>query len=248
MQKKVLVFLLSIIFFFNTLSVFGQTKEKIDKANIKGNVVFLVVADGNKQMSEANQIAVNAQKKVKKSEVIVLDISNKSNTELVNKYRLAGAQTPIILVIATNGVVAGGFTLQATPDNLVEAIPTKKQGDALLAFSQGKSVFIVLSKKTWADKAQVIEECNKSCSSLKNNAVIVDVDLDDKTEDSFLQLLKPDLNTTKTNVIVFNSKGQFSEKLEAPVKSKILVASAKKNVGGGCCPPGGSNAGGCGKK
>jgi hypothetical protein len=247
MQKEVLVLMTAIMFVMISQFSLCQTKEKIDKATNNGKVVFLVVADGNNQLSEANQIAVNTQKKVKKSEVITLDVSDKSNEDLISQYRLNGAQTPLILVIASNGVVAGGFNLQATPENLIEAIPTKKQADALLAFSQGKSVFIVLSKKAWADKAQSIDECNKSCIALKNKSVVIDLDMDDKAETSFLKILKPDFNATKTNVLVFNSKGQFTEKLEAPVKSGTLTSSTKKKVGG-CCPPGVTNTSGCGKK
>lgn len=245
-MKKNLGILLVAVMLFLSQSIFGQLSADIDKQNKKGNVVFLVVTDGGTDLAPTKEIALKAKKSYSKSEVLTMDKSDKANTELVKKYSLAGSQTPLILVVASNGVVTGGYSKdQATSENLVAAIPTKKQAEALLGFSQNKPVFVVVSKKSMKDKTTLIEECKKACTELNGNAVVVDVNLDDKTEASFIKLLNPDLAATKTNVLVFNSKGQFSSKFEAPVKSADLTASAKKVSGGGCCPGGSSK--GCGK-
>jgi len=192
---------------------------------------------------------LKAKKSYPKSEVLTLDRSDKTNAEIVKKYSLAGSQTPLILVVASNGVVSGGYLKsQATAENLIASIPTKRQAEALLGFSQNKPVFVVVSKKSMKDKTTAIEECKKACTALKGNAVVVDVNLDDKSEASFIKLLNPDLTATKTNVLVFNGKGQFSSKYESPFESASLAASATKVIKSGGCCPGGSNSGGCGKK
>ncbi|MEI6748196.1 MAG: hypothetical protein ACOYMF_07395 [Bacteroidales bacterium] len=248
MKKNILLFLAVVTCIISTSNAFSQTKAKIDKANAKGNVVFLAVTDGNKKLTEARDMAAKAQKKFPKSEVIVLDRTDKANAALISKYGLAGAQTPIILVIASNGVAAGGSLLDhATPEDLVETIPTKKQAQALLAFSEGKPAFIVLYKKAMKDKAQAVEVCKKASADLGGKAVVVDVDLDDKNEAGFLGLLKPDMKATATNVLVFNSKGQFTGEFKAPVKSAILIATSRKAVKGGCAP-GACGSSGCGPK
>lgn len=246
MLKNVLIIVVAFMFVLTSQISFSQTKAKIDKANAKGNTVFLVVVNGKIKLAETNLIAVNAQKKAKKSEVVTLDVSDKSNQELITKYQLSGVEPPLILVISTKGVVAGGYLLaDATPEKLVEIIPTKKQEETLLAFTQGKAVFIVLSKKSMTDKAKAVEECKTSCFALKSNAVIIEIDLDDKSEATFLKLLAADMTSTKTNVLVFNSKGQFTSKFEAPVKSISLTASANKVAGG--CNPGSCNPKNCKK-
>jgi len=229
-------------------TAFAQTKEKIEKANTKGNVVFLTVTDGTKMLAETKEMAGKAQKKFPKSEVIPLDKSDKSNAALVSKYGLSGTQAPMILVMAPNGVVAGGYALnQATTENLVDLIPTRKQAVALLSFSEGNPAFIILYKKSMKDKTKIVEECNKAVSGLNGKAVIVDVDLDDKSEAEFLSLLKPEMTANTIHVLVFNSKGQFTDEFKTSVQSSALIASSKKVIKNGCCP-GGSESSGCGKK
>lgn len=233
-----------------TSTGFAQTKEKIDKAGTKGNVVFLAVTDGNVKLSETKAMAVKAQKKFPKSEVMTLDKSDKANAALVSKYGLSGAPAPLILVIASNGVVAGANLLkEATPEGLVETIPTKRQAEALLAFSEGKPAFIVLYKKSMKDKALAVEECKKATTGLGEKSTVVVVDLDDKSESEFLSLLKPDMKASTTTVLVFNGRGQFTDEFKAPVQSSRLIASSRKVVKSVCAPGAcGSGSTGCGPK
>jgi len=249
-MKKNVKWIIAIAFVLLATTSFSQTKEKIDKANAKGNAVFLTVTDGSKMLSEVKDMAIKAQKKYPKSEVIALDRSDKANAALVTKYGLSGAPLPLILVMASNGVVGGGLQLKdATPEALAGLIPTKKQAQALLAFSEGKTAYIVLYKKSMKDKASAIAECNKAASGLSGKAVVVDVDLDDKSEAEFLSLLKPEMTATNTHVLVFNGKGQFTGEFTAPVQSSALVASAKKVVKSGCAPGAcGSGTSGCATK
>ncbi|HEX7410791.1 MAG TPA: hypothetical protein VF298_01495 [Bacteroidales bacterium] len=231
-----------------TSTVFSQTKEKIGQANAKGKVVFLAVTDGKNKLPETMQLAALAQKKYPKSEVVSLDKSDKANAALVTKYGLAGTPAPLILVLAANGVAGGGYALkQATPENLVELIPTKNQAKALLAFSEGKPAFIVLYKKSMKDKAKAVEECNKAVAGLHGKASVVDVDLEDKTEAGFLSLLKPEMTATTTHILVFNAKGQFTDEYKTSAQASALITSSAKVIKSSCCPAG-SGSSGCAPK
>jgi len=57
-------------------------------------------------LSEAKITANDAQKKYPNSEVIVLDRTDKTLVALVKIYGLSGAPLPVILVVASNGIVA----------------------------------------------------------------------------------------------------------------------------------------------
>ncbi len=219
-------FILIILFLFVNIiqSAYCQTKEKIDSAIINDNVVFLVVCKGNYKLNEAKLIADEAQKKAINAVVVVLDKSSKSNATLVSKYQLSNMQTPGILVIASNGVVAKRFLLnEATVEKLLGAIPSPKQAEVWLASTQGKSVFLVLSKKTLSDKNEVVKECEKSCIAMQNNAIIVDIDIEDPLETKYLKSLNTDFSAEKTKVLVFNTKGKFTMEYEAPVLSSSLI-------------------------
>lgn len=233
---------------FAMASIFAQdAKTDFEKAKKAGKSTYLIVTDNATKGTEVLvKLANDAQKTAKNTSVITLDRDDKANADIVAKYRLAGAPLPMILVIASNGVVSGGIpAAEATADKLISYLPTKSQAEVLLGFENGKAAFIVCGKKNAKDKDALIAECKKAVTSLGDKAAQVFVDVDSKDEANFLALIKPDL--AKTTVLVFNSKGQLTGTLEASAKSNDLVASVNKKMGGGCCP-GGSKSSGCGKK
>jgi len=125
-------------FLFMAMVAFGfqasaTVTSDLETANKNGNSVFLVVTDPNiTGTDKALEIANKAKTNVTKSVVLQMNRSDAANTELVTKYRLAGAPLPLILVIASNGVVTAGYTLnQATPELLVKAVPSPKKSEVL---------------------------------------------------------------------------------------------------------------------
>jgi hypothetical protein len=165
--------------------------------------------------------------------------SDAANTELVTKYRLAGAPLPLILVIASNGLVAGGYTLtQATPELLVKAVPSPKKSEVIKSLSDGKSVFIVVTGKSMAEKTTIMNTCQQACIEMENNAKMIEISLDDPKENQFLTELKVDMAAKEPTTYVINSKGQLTGTFTDDVNTNTLVASAKKVAASGCCPPG----------
>ncbi len=239
-MNKIVIILFAVTLFLLPQISFGQVTAEIESQNSKGNVVFLVVTNGGIDLASTKEIAMKAKSMYPKSAVLTMDKSDKANAGLVKKYGLPGSPAPMILVIAANGVVTDGYPKsEATPQKLVESIPTKRQSEALLGFDQKKPVFVVMYKKSFADKTGVVDECKKAVAALNGNGVVVEADLDDKSEAAFIALLNPDLPVTKTIVHVFNNKGQFISKFKAPVKSAALAADARK-APKECCPGGNS--------
>jgi hypothetical protein len=221
----------SIILLFAGINVFAATtQEAVESANKAGLTVFLVVTDpGNTGTQKAMDIANQAHSKYLKSEVIQMNRSDESNKDLVTKYGVAGAPLPLILVIASNGVVSGGFqAAQATADLLVKAIPSPVKADVMKALSNGKSVFLVVSKKDMTEKNEVMNTCSRACIEMQNNAKLIGLDLDDQAEQNFIAELKIDPAITSPKTFVINSKGQITGTFNDDVNSTTLVASAKK--------------------
>lgn len=234
---------------FATTNIFAQSvKADLEKSQKAGKSVFLVVTDkAAKGTDYLVQLSEAAKKKSKNTTVIKLDRDDKANAELVTKYRIAGAPLPLILVLASNGVATGSVnSTDATNDKLLAALPTKTQAEVLLGFENGKAALIVCGKKNAKDKSVIEAECKSASATLGGKVTQVFVDVDSKDEANFIALLKPD--NTKTTVLVFNGKGQYTSTLEATAKSTDLVASVNKKIGGGCCPGGSSGKSGCGKK
>ncbi len=224
---------------------FSQPLKELGKSEKAGKSIFIVVTDKSAIGTDALvKLAENAQKKNPKVDLIKLDRDDLANKEFISKYRLSGATLPLVLVVASNGVVSGGLSAtDATTEKLISYIPSKTQAEVLLGFENGKAAFIVCGKKNAKDKDALEEECKKAIATLGNKAIQVFVDVENKDEANFLALIKPELSNT--NVLVFNGKGQFTGTLESNAKSDEMLKSVNKKMGG-CCP--GGSTSGCGKK
>lgn len=239
MRKLLMVIICAMFLFTNT---FAQgVKAEIEKTQKAGKSTFLVVTEKSAKGTDyLVQLSEGANKKIKKNVVLKLDRDDKANSDLIAKYRISGAQLPLILVVASNGVVAGALTSEdASIEKLIATIPSKTQAEVLLGFENGKAAIIICGKKNAKDKVTVEAECKKALTSLDNKANVVFVDVDNKEEANFIDLLKPDI--TKTTVIIFNGKGQFTGKMDSISKSEDIVKTVNKRVGG--CAPGSCGSG-----
>jgi hypothetical protein len=246
-MKKVLNYLLMGVFVLATYdTIWASVQTDIEKAKKAGKTVFLVVTEpGITGEEKAVSIANQAHKSVAKSTVIEMNRADSTNREIVTKYRLAGAPLPLILTIASNGVVTGGLTVdRATPESLVKMIPSPKKAEVLQALSEKKAVFVVASRKSMVDRAKIFDTCKDTCSQMKNKAAFVSIDMDDKKENSFLSQLKINILSTEPVTAVINPQGRITGTFNGSVEVKKLVQAAAKKASGGCCP-GGSKKG-CG--
>ncbi len=239
MKKFTTIFLCTM---FAMINIFAQgTKKDLEKAQKSGKIIFLIVTDKASKGTDALlKITENAKKISKNTEVVKLDRDDNANATLIAKYRLAGAPLPLILVVASNGVVSGSLTaVDATSAKLLTFIPSKNQADVLLGFENGKAAFIICGKKNAKDKDALMAECKSAAASLGNKASVVFIDIDSKDEANFIALLNPD--KTKTTVLIFNGKGQYTGVHESKAKSTELVKTVNKKVGG--CAPGSCGSG-----
>lgn len=243
-MKKLALFILCIV--FAVANIFAQgAKTELEKAQKAGKSIYLLVTDKNsKGVDKISNSVLNAIKTAKNAVLVILNRDEKANAELISKFRLSGASLPMVLVVAHNGVISGSISAEdVTVEKLIAYLPSKNQAEVLLGFENGKPAFIICGKKNAKDKDAIIAECKSAAASLGNKTSLVIVDVDNKEEKNFLDLIKPDMN--KTTVLVFNGKGQYTGTLESNAKSADLVVMVNKKVGGGCCPGGKTGKSGC---
>jgi hypothetical protein len=222
--------------------------EQITNATKAGKAVFLVVTGTGVTETDKTIAIANAAKVIYKNAVIVeMDRDDPSNEQLVSEYRLAGAPLPLILVISSKGFPTGGYLLaQATPENVAALVPSPKLEDVYQAIFDGKYAIVVFSKKSFTDKPEVVKTCKKAISMLNNEAVLVEVDMDDSKEVNFLNQLRIDKSQISASLtLVINKQGQISGTATNLPDAAKLVAAAKTPVKGGCGP--GCGPAGCGK-
>ena len=246
-MNKIQMILILLLMITGLIRVNAQAVAEIEKANKSCKAVFLVTyntdgADAEKAFSIAN----DAKKNLKASSVVVkLNTADAANHAVVSKYRLAGAPSPLILVLDKNGTPSGGLPLKdATSAKLIDLIPTPKTSELIKALSDGKSVYVVVYKESMTTQKNMMDNCAAACGKMENKSVVVKVVLDDNKETKLLQTLKCDLNAKEPVTYVINSAGQVTGTHNGLTDVNTLVSSAKKAPASSCCP-GGAKAGAC---
>lgn len=219
----------------------------LDKAKAEGKAVFIVVKDG-KSVDTDKAIAVAEKATAIYENAIVLEMNrdDAANQQLVTQWRLSGAPLPLTLVISSKGFPTGGYTFaQATPENLAAAVPSPKLEMVYDAIDKNKHVIIAFSKNTFSDRKQVSEVCKKAIADLNNEAVFIEVDMENEKEASFMQQTQVDPSTATGSItLVINKQGQVVHTSTEIPEASQLVKAANTPVRSGC-GPGGCGSGGC---
>ena len=223
-------------------------QTELDKAKKAGKAVFVVVTGtGATDTDKATTIAKGANGIYKNAIVIQMNRDDAANASLVAEWRLAGAPIPLILVISSKGQPTGGYVLaQATAENIAALIPSPKLEEVYAAIASSKHAIVVFTKKSFVDRTEVIKIAKDAVAKLNNEAVFVEVDMDDSKENGFMNQLRIDKLSTKASVtVVINKQGQVAGTSTTVPDAAKLVAAAKTPVRGGCGP--GCGPAGCGR-
>ena len=229
----------------NTPKVSGtKLQAEIDKAKKAGKAIFMVVtgngvAGTDKALTIANgakEISINAA-------VLQMNRDDVTNAKLVAEWRLSGATLPIIMVLSPKGLPTGGYLLaQATPENLAALVPSPKLEEVYAAIGSSKPAIVVFTKKTLADRTAVLKIGKDAITKLKNNAVLVEVNMDDSKEANFMKQLRIDKASKASITIVINTQGQVAgTSATMPDAAKLAAAATqpvKSGCGAGCGPAG----------
>jgi len=220
--------------------VLAATANELQMAATDGNVAFVLVTEqGAVGTDQAKQTIQSAMTQIPGSVMIESHRADAANTEFVQKYGLASAPVPLILVFAPNGVIAGGnVASELNPQQLVAMVPSPKKAEALKAIQSGQAVYVTASRSGMSAKPDITKGCAAACAQMQGKCVAIDVDMDDPAEVAFLTQLKVNMQSTEPVTIVLNSKGQLTETYTGAVEIDNLIASAKKVVSSGCCPSG----------
>lgn len=236
MPSRVLGFALMAIAVLAPVAQASPQQDLESAAKEKSVAFILVVEPGAPGCDQAQDLVRDAMRQVNKSTLVVLDRSDPENAELVAKFRLAGAPVPLILLAASNGALAGGLPAnQATVDRLVAMAPSPRKADILLAIQEGKSVFIVASRKGMNAESGAVTTCSAACGQMNGKSVTFQIDLDDSQETAFLAQLKVNLASTEPITLVVNPQGQITATFAGTVDVANLVQAATKRASG-CCP------------
>jgi len=215
----------------------SEVQAKLDAAKKAGKAVFVIVTGtGITDTEKATAVAKGANSIYKNAIIVQMNRDDAANTQLVSKWRVAGAPLPLILVLSAKGLVAGGYTLdEATAKNIAELVPSPKLEAVYEANGNGKHTIVVFTKKSFADRASALKIAQDAVNKLNNKAVLVEVDIDDNKESGFMKQFQIDKLTTKNSTtVVINKDGQVAGTSTNVTDANKLVLEATTPVSSGC--------------
>lgn len=225
----------------------SKIQTDLEKAKKEGKAVFVVVTGtGVTETDKATTIAKGANAIYKNAAVVQLDRDDAANAQLVAEWRLAGAPLPLVLVVSPKGQLTGGMVLaQATAENIAALVPSPKLEEVYASIAASKPALVVFTKKSLTDRGDVLKECKEAVTKLKNNAVLVEVDMDDSKEVNFMNQLRIDKASAVSTTLVINAQGQVAGTSTSVPDAEKLASAATAPVKSGCGP--GCGPAGCAK-
>ncbi len=221
-------------------TVRASAADDLTAATGAGQTSFVVVTDASARGTPAVTAAATEAAQRAGAKVIVLDRGATENALLVAKYRVASAPVPLVLVIAGNGLPVAGLTAdKASAAALLAAIPSPKKLETLVALSDRRAVFVVVSGEKMAGRAVAAEQASAAMRAMeptKTKARLVLVDVADPKEAGYVAELSLGKLEVPT-VVVFNAAGKRITTLRAPWTAQALAEAAVK-TGASCCEGG----------
>lgn len=227
----------------------GPAADAIEKAGSQDRYAFaLFYREDDDQLEHARSLFKSTRKKIsRKAELVEINVTDTNDQDVVKKFGASRARLPLMLVLAPNGAIMGGFpTAQLTDDTkLVESVGCKASEQTLKALQQRNMVALCMQNKKTSDNAAAmsgVEEFLKDPKYGPTTAVVM-VDPSDPVAAKFVtQLgLNPDASIATTALIA--PPGTVIGTFEGATTSSKLTTSvltAAQSRSGGCGP------GGCG--
>ncbi|MBI5059932.1 hypothetical protein HZB60_09180 [candidate division KSB1 bacterium] len=225
----------------------GKCAEAVEQAGSADKYVYAVFyRDDNDQLTRARGLVESARKQVtRKSAEVEINVADPAEQDIVNKYGASRAQMPLILVLAPNGAIMGGYpAMQLTDETmLVECVGCKASEQAMKALQSKNMVAFCMQNKQTADNAGAmrgVEEFLKDAKYGQSTAVVM-ADPSDPATAKFATKLGLDPQSPVAVTALLAPPGTVIGVFQgATPKDKIVAAvqAAAAPKAGGCCPPG----------
>jgi hypothetical protein len=212
------------------LFAFFWKDESSDTANMK------------KVFEEAMQKAKN------RANSIQVCISDSSESGIIDKFELTKAPMPLVLAIAPNGAIMGGFPKEFKEENLLSAFGSPCTEKCMKTMQDGNLVLLCVQNKSTTANEDALKGVKEFAQDQRYASAtqIVMLDPSDPAEKPFLTDLKIDPQTTEAITAFMAPPGSVIAEFKGATDKEGLIAALQKASTG--CGPGGCGPGGCGPK
>ena len=220
-----------------------------DAAEANKYAFFFFFKSDDEQTRTMRKVFDETMSKVSdRAETVAVRTGDPNAREIVKKYGVNRAPMPLVLAVAPNGAVTGGFPGEFTEEQLLTAFVGPSSEKCFKALQQRKLTLLCVQNNETSLNEEAMRGVwdLKADLSFKNTTEIVLVDPSDPAEKGLLENLKVNPELEKATTIVLAPPGTAIATFEGATDRNMLVAAIQKassgsgcgpNAGSGCCPP-----------
>jgi hypothetical protein len=234
----------------NSAEASSKGMAAMKRAADSGKYLFLFFSktDDDQTLAMRKVFDKAMEKVADRAQWIAISATDPSEKAIVDKFDVTRAPMPLVLAMAPNGAITGGFPAKCEEQQLLDAFATPGTEKVMKPIQDGKLVFVCVHN----DKTKSNDAAMQGVRDFKNDArfvhatEIVTLDPADKKEAGFLTALRVSADTPVAVTVFVVPPGQAIGKWEGATNKDALVELlSKANTG---CDPGGCGPGGCAPK
>ena len=222
----------------------------IQKASAAGKYLFAFFHKEDTAESRKTQEVFDAavKKAGDRAESVKVSVADPSEKAIVDKYQVNRAPMPLVLVLAPNGAITGGFPKEFTEEQLLGAFVSPGMEKCLKALQEGKLLVLCAQNESTKsnDAAMAGAEAFKADEKFARFTEIILLNPADEAEGKLVAQLGIEPGATEAVTVLLAPPGSVIGKFKGSVGKEKLEAALKAATSGGCGTGGG--AGGCGPR
>lgn len=225
----------------------GKGMTAIKQAADAGKYLFMFFSKTeDSQTQTMRKVFDKAMERVAdRAQWVAVNVADSSEKAIVAKFDLGRAPMPLVLALAPNGAITGGFPKDFKEQQLEDAFATPVTEKVMKQLQDNKLVFVCVQN----DKTKSNDVAMRGVRDFKADArfasatTIVMLDPADSAEASFLADLKIDPKTEEAMTVFLAPPGSAIAEYKGATDKEELAATLQKAssspCSGGSCGPGG---------
>jgi len=226
----------------------GGGMAAIQKASAANRYLFVFFwKEENQPTAAMRQVFQAATAKVAdRADAVAVNVADPAENDIVAKFELDRAPMPLVLALAPNGAVTGGFPSTFSEQDLLGAFATPCTEQCVKALQENKLVLLCVQNGATKsnDAAMGGVRQFQADERFRQATEVVMLDPTDAREASFLGDLKINPKTPQAVTALLAPPGNVIAEFEGAT-SKDELAAALLKANSGCCPGGSCGPGGC---
>lgn len=229
----------------------GKGMAAIRQAADAGKYLFLFFskADNDQTLAMRTVFDKTMANANDRAQWVVVDVTDVAEKAIVAKFDLSRAPMPLVLALAPNGAITGGFPTKFDEQQLEGAFVTPVTEKVMKQLQDGKLVFVCIQNGTTKSNDAALQGVRdfKADARFSGATEIIMLDPADATEAAFLADMKVAPKTEDAMTVFLAPPGSAIAEYSGATDKAELVATLEKAssspCAGGSCGPGG-----CGPK